>query len=87
MPRKSTDAARGTLSKQWAFAVIGCFLGRADAQQEGVQPLRVFEDVVSLILNNYVEQAEFDRVMEGAMVGLADGLDADSAYLRPEGSP
>ena len=45
------------------------------------QHLRVFEDVVSLILNNYVEDAKVDKVMEGAMRGLADGLDPDSAYL------
>ena len=41
----------------------------------------MFEDVVSLILNNYVEDAKVDKVMEGAMRGLADGLDPDSAYL------
>src|SRR4029453_9663978 len=43
--------------------------------------LRVFEDVVSLVLHNYVEEVKVDRVMEGAMRGLADGLDPDSAYL------
>ena len=36
---------------------------------------------MSLILNNYVEDAKVDKVMEGAMRGLADGLDPDSAYL------
>jgi carboxyl-terminal processing protease len=41
----------------------------------------VFEDVVSLILNNYVETAKIDKVMEGAMRGMADGLDPDSSYL------
>ena len=48
------------------------------------QHLRVFEDVVSLILNNYVEEAKVDKVMEGAMHGLADGLDPDSAYLTAD---
>ena len=41
----------------------------------------MFEDVVSLILNNYVEDPKVDNVMEGAMRGLADSLDPDSAYL------
>lgn len=64
-----------------AFAVIGGFLGRAMAQQESYQFLRIFEDVVTLIVNNYVEEVEIDKVMHGAMHGLADGLDPDSAYL------
>ena len=47
------------------------------------QHLRVFEDVVSLVLNNYVEEVDVNRAMKGAMSGLADGLDADSAFLTP----
>jgi carboxyl-terminal processing protease len=64
-----------------AFAVIGGFMGRAMAQQESYQFLRIFEDVVTLIVNNYVEEVQPDKVMRGAMHGLADGLDPDSAYL------
>ncbi len=63
-----------------AFIVLGS-LGRASSGDQTFQHLRVFEDVVSLILNNYVEDAKVDKVMEGAMRGLADGLDPDSAYL------
>src|SRR6476660_2615934 len=63
-----------------AFIVYGG-MGRASGGDQTFQHLRVFEDVVSLILNNYVEDAKVDKVMEGAMRGLADGLDPDSAYL------
>jgi carboxyl-terminal processing protease len=64
-----------------AFAIVGGFMGRAMAQQESYQFLRIFEDVVTLIVNNYVEEVKPDKVMAGAMHGLADGLDPDSAYL------
>ncbi len=65
-----------------AFAVIGGFLGNsALAREDSYQYLRIFEDVVSLIANNYVEEVDIDKVMHGAMHGLADGLDADSAFL------
>jgi carboxyl-terminal processing protease len=64
-----------------AFIVLGGVLGKASSGDQTFQHLRVFEDVVSLILNNYVEDAKVDKVMEGAMRGLADGLDPDSAYL------
>jgi len=65
-----------------AFAVVGGFMSsKAIARQDSYQYLRIFEDVVSLILNNYVEEVNVDKVMHGAMHGLADGLDPDSAYL------
>lgn len=66
-----------------AFVVIGGLVGRTMAREETYQHLRVFEDVVSLISSNYVEPANMTRVMRGALRGLADGLDADSAYLPP----
>jgi len=64
-----------------AFIVLGNVMGRASDGDATFQHLRVFEDVVSLIINNYVEDPKVDTVMEGAMRGLADSLDPDSAYL------
>jgi len=67
-----------------AFAVIGGLLGKTFAQGESYPHLRVFGDVVSLISTSYVEEADMTRVMRGALRGLAEGLDPDSAYLLPE---
>jgi carboxyl-terminal processing protease len=67
-----------------AFAVIGGLLGQAMARENTYQHLRVFQDVVSLVLRNYVETVNSDRVMAGAMRGLAESLDADSAYLTKD---
>jgi carboxyl-terminal processing protease len=67
-----------------AFVVIGGLLGRAFAKEGTYPHLRIFEDVVSLIAGNYVEEVDVDKVMSGAMRGLAEGLDADSAWLTPE---
>lgn len=64
-----------------AFAIIGGFLGKAMAREDTYQHLKIFDDVVSLITSNYVEDVNVDKVMHGAMHGLADGLDPDSAYL------
>ena len=67
------------------FAVIGGYLGRAMAQGDNTfRSLRVFQDVVELVLTNYVEPVDITRAMRGAMRGLADGLDPDSAHLTPE---
>jgi len=67
-----------------AFAVVGGLLGRVMAGEDTFQHLKVFDDVVGLISTSYVEQAAADKVMRGAMRGLADGLDPDSAYLTSE---
>ncbi|HTM25837.1 MAG TPA: S41 family peptidase [Vicinamibacterales bacterium] len=64
-----------------AFIILGGLRGKASGGDETFQHLRVFDDVVSLILNNYVEEPKVDKVMEGALRGLADGLDPDSSYL------
>jgi carboxyl-terminal processing protease len=66
-----------------AFAFVGGYLGQALAKDDTYQHLRVFEDVVSLVLNNYVEPVDAQQAMQGAMRGLADGLDPESSYLTP----
>lgn len=67
-----------------AFAIIGGYLGEAMARNDTYQHLRVFQDVISLVVNNYVEPVDVRHAMRGAMRGLADGLDPDSAYLTPD---
>jgi len=64
-----------------AFAIVGGFLGKVIAREDTYQHLKVFDDVVNLVTSNYVEEANVDKVMKGAMQGLAEGLDPDSAYL------
>jgi carboxyl-terminal processing protease len=67
-----------------AFALIGGMLGRVVARDETYQHLRVFQDVVSLVVENYVEEVDVKEAMRGAMRGLAEGLDPDSAFLSPD---
>jgi carboxyl-terminal processing protease len=66
------------------FVLVGGLLGKVSAGQNSYQHLRVFEDVVQLILGGYVEEVDINKVMVGALKGLADGLDADSAYLTSD---
>ena len=68
-----------------AFVLVGGLLGNSPAagSEEGFQHLRVFHDVVELVLDHYVTEVKPDRAMEGAIRGLAEGLDPDSSYLTP----
>jgi carboxyl-terminal processing protease len=64
------------------LVVIGGFLSKASARDDtAFAHLKVFEDVTTLVLQNYVESVDSDHIMKGAMQGLAEGLDPDSAYV------
>jgi carboxyl-terminal processing protease len=67
-----------------AFAIIGGYLGQARGKDDTYQHLRVFDDVVSHVMNNYVEEVNIQQAMRGALRGLSDALDPDSAFLTPE---
>lgn len=65
-----------------AFVIVGGLIGQERSSGDRVfRHLRVFDDVVQLVVSNYVEDVKVDKAMEGALRGLADGLDPDSAYL------
>jgi carboxyl-terminal processing protease len=66
------------------YAIMGGFLGRALAKEDAYRYLAVFQDVVTLLVNNYVEPVEMDAVMDGAIRGMMDALDPDSCYLTPK---
>lgn len=68
-----------------AFAIVGGFLGKVTtAREDTYSHLRIFYDVVNLITERYVEKADMDKVLGGAMNGLADSLDPDSAFLTAD---
>jgi carboxyl-terminal processing protease len=67
-----------------AFVIVGGLIGQERSSGDRVfRHIAVFQDVVQLVMSNYVEEVKIDHAMEGAMKGLADGLDPDSSYLDP----
>ena len=67
-----------------AYTLVGGLMGRVVAREDTYRHLRVFEDVVRLVTDNYVEPVDPERIMQGALWGLAEGLDPDSSYLTPD---
>ena len=63
-----------------AYIAVGSLLGRVLGDTSYGQ-LAVFNEVVRLVLDAYVEPVNVDRVMAGADLGLTDALDGDSSYL------
>jgi carboxyl-terminal processing protease len=67
-----------------AFAIVGGLLSRSIAGDDAYPALKIFGEVSQLISSNYVEKVDVDKVMAGAMHGLADSLDPDSAFLSAD---
>src|SRR5262245_8213782 len=66
-----------------AYVALGSLLGRVLGDTSYGQ-LAIFNEVVRLVLESYVEPVNLDRAMAGARLGLGDALDGDSGYLDAE---
>ncbi len=66
------------------YAILGGFLGRALARDSAYRYLSVFQDVVTLVMNNYLTAPKMDQVMDGAIRGMLEALDPDSCFLNAE---
>jgi carboxyl-terminal processing protease len=63
-----------------AYIAVGFFFGRVMGDTTYGQ-LAVFNEVVRMVLDSYVEPINLDRAMAAADRGLTEALDGDSAYL------
>ena len=62
------------------YIALGTVLGRVFGDTSYGQ-LALFNEVVRLVLDAYVEPVNLDRAMAGAAFGMVDVLDGESAYL------
>jgi carboxyl-terminal processing protease len=68
------------------YAMVGSLMS-TNAQQPKNDPgaqLRIFENVLQHIQNDYVDEPNLEKVRAGALRGLAYGLDPYSTYLTPD---
>jgi carboxyl-terminal processing protease len=65
------------------YVAVGSLLTRVLGDTSYGQ-LAIFNEVVRLVIDDYVEPVNIDRAMAGARLGMADALDGDSAYLDPD---
>jgi carboxyl-terminal processing protease len=65
------------------YIALGSVLGRVRGDSTYGQ-LAVFNEVVRIVIDAYVDPVNLDRTMAGARLGLTEALDGDSAYLEPE---
>jgi carboxyl-terminal processing protease len=65
------------------YVATGALLGRVLGDSTYAQ-LALFNEVLHLVRNSYVEPVNMKRAMNGATLGLVEALDGDTAYLDPE---
>src|SRR5262245_24869061 len=64
-----------------AFVLLGGVLGRSMAVEGTYSFLKLFNEVLYLVRNNYVEPVKDEMLMEGAYRGMLESLDPESEYL------
>jgi carboxyl-terminal processing protease len=67
-----------------AMTLFGGLAGRTSAVEGTYDYLKVFNEVLYLATNNYVEPVQVDQLMGGAYRGLLESLDPGNEYLTPE---
>ena len=63
------------------FVLSGAFLGRIAAVEGTYRSLKVFQEALTYVVNNYVHPVEIDTLMEGSYRGLLESLDPSNEYL------
>ncbi len=69
------------------YAVAGGLLTKQTnviAKGDPYVQVKIFNEVLRHIVNDYVDEPNLEKVRVGALKGLADGLDPYSAYLTPD---
>jgi carboxyl-terminal processing protease len=68
------------------YIVAGAVLHNAEARRGDVpyKQFDVYREVLDRINEDYVTDPNLDKVTDGALHGLLDSLDPDSAYLNPQ---
>jgi carboxyl-terminal processing protease len=67
------------------FVVVGSLGGVHASSNDGAyQQMQVYSEVLSRVQNEYVVDPDIPKVTDGALHGLLESLDSNSAYLTPE---
>jgi carboxyl-terminal processing protease len=69
------------------YAIVGSFIsksGQVVARSSQYGQVQIFDDVLTHIIRDYVDQPDLEKVRVGSLRGLAEGLDPYCAYLTAE---
>ena len=84
MHKKLKAIALGLLLGLGGLCLVGTMVTRNLATEGTYTYLKLFNEVLSLVRNSYVDEVETDRLLQGAYDGMLAELDPFSEYLTPQ---
>ena len=66
------------------FLSIGALLARSNPKDKTYSYLTIFSNILHLVDSNYVEEVNFDKVMDSALYGMVENLDPESFFVKGE---
>jgi carboxyl-terminal processing protease len=64
------------------FLSIGALLARSNPRDKTYSYLTIFSNILHLVDSNYVEEVNFDKVMDSALYGMVENLDPESFFVK-----
>ncbi|HEY7160140.1 MAG TPA: S41 family peptidase [Acidobacteriota bacterium] len=64
------------------FLSIGALLARSNPRDKTYSYLTIFSNILHLVDANYVEEVDFNKVMDSAMYGMVENLDPESFFVK-----
>jgi carboxyl-terminal processing protease len=64
------------------FLSIGALLARSNPHDKTYSYLTIFSNVIHLVDANYVEDVDFNKIMDAALYGMVENLDSESFFIK-----
>lgn len=66
------------------FLSIGALLARSNPRDKTYSYLTILSNILHLVDTNYVEEVDFNKVMDSALYGMVENLDPESFFVKGE---
>ncbi|TDI12663.1 MAG: hypothetical protein E2P07_02815 [Acidobacteria bacterium] len=63
------------------YGLVGGMLNRVSAKDNAYQDLRIFTDILSKVREDYVEEPDMEKAMQGGIQGMMEALDPYSSFI------
>lgn len=64
------------------FLSLGAMLAKSSPKDKTYSYLTIFSNVMHLVDVNYVEDVDFNKIMDAALYGMVDNLDSESFFIK-----
>jgi carboxyl-terminal processing protease len=64
------------------FLSIGALLARSNPRDKTYSYLTIFSNILHLVDANYVQEVDFNKVMDSALYGMVENLDPESFFVK-----